>query len=146
MALEKTVATYLNEDHLREPSCNNGIININPDNLVELLKVIVSLPELRLRLGRNGRQAAEQYHSYEAMGEVWDRIYRHLWFGDEMALETTKFFSPSRQPRSLIEDPCDEEFWPVPVSDLIDDIRSAASRPPVTREAESNPPTSPPHS
>ena len=134
LALGKTVATYLNEDHLRDPACNNGIININPGNVDEVLKVIVSIPKLRLRLGHNGRKAAEQYHSYKATGEVWDRIYRHLWFGDEMDLQTTSHFSPSRQPRSLSEDPCDEDFWPVPVTDLIDEIRAAVAAPPILAE------------
>tara|TARA_B100001123_G_scaffold418129_1_gene521734 strand:- start:165 stop:749 length:585 start_codon:yes stop_codon:yes gene_type:complete len=78
LALGKTVATYLNENHFPDPSCNNGIINTNPDNIDEVLKAVVSIPALRNRLGRNGRKAAEQYHSYEALGEVWDRIYRHL--------------------------------------------------------------------
>ena len=132
LALGKPVLTYLNQVHLRDPSCNNGIVNTNPDNIDEVLKAVVSIPALRNRLGRNGRKAAEQYHSYEALGEVWDRIYRHLWFGNEMDLQTTRHFSPSRQPRSLSEDPCDEDFWPVPVTDLIGEIRAAVAAPPLS--------------
>ena len=130
LALGKTVATYLNEDQLKDPAFDEPIININPNNVDNVLKAVISVPALRLRLGRAGRKTAEQFLSYQATGEVWDRIYRHLWFGETMNLKTTQIFSPSRQPRSLTEDPCDEDFWPVPVTDLIDEIRAAVAAPP----------------
>ena len=132
LALGKTVATCLNQDQLLDPVFDEPIININPENVDEVLKVIVSIPALRLRLGLAGRATSEQYLSYQATGQVWDRIYRHLWFGDEMDLQTTSIFSPTRCPRGLTENPRDENFWPVPVGDIIDDIRAAVAVPPVT--------------
>jgi glycosyltransferase involved in cell wall biosynthesis len=125
LALGKPVLTYLSEEHLQNPVFNLPLVNTHSDNIEEVLKALILLPQLRKRLGLAGREAVERYQSCEAVGEVWDRIYRHLWFGVPLRLETTSIFSPERQPRSLCEDPRRSTFWPVDVRDLLDDIHMA---------------------
>jgi glycosyltransferase involved in cell wall biosynthesis len=127
LAVGKPVLTYLSEEHLRDPVFNLPIVNTNLDNIDDVLKVLIGSAQLRQRLGIAGRQAVVQYQSCEAVGEVWDRVYRHLWFGDSLDLHTTRIFGPDRLARSLCEDPREPEFWPVDVSDLMVEIQTALS-------------------
>jgi len=87
--------------------------------------VLLRVPELRRRLGEAGRLAVEQYQSPAAMAEVWSRIYAHVWWGESLDLERTRHFAPTRRARQFTEDPLLPEFWPVPVADLLPEIRSA---------------------
>jgi glycosyltransferase involved in cell wall biosynthesis len=125
LALGKPVLTYLSEEHLQNPVFNLPLVNTHPDNIEEVLKALILLPQLRKRLGLAGRESVERYQSCEAVGEVWDQIYRHLWFGEPLRLETTCIFSPQRKSRPLCEDPRQPEFWPVDVKDLLKDICAA---------------------
>jgi hypothetical protein len=43
-------------------------------------------------------------------------------------LESTRHFSPDRKARSFSEDPSDANFWPVPVDDLMPEIRRVLER------------------
>ncbi len=124
LLLGKPVLTYLDEEHLSTPAYNLPLVNTNPENLERVLQVLVALPELRARLGRAGRAAAERYQSVGALAEVWGRIYEHVWWGAPLDLQETQHFSPERKRRSFSEDPADLDFWPVPVDDLMDDIRA----------------------
>jgi len=128
LALGKPVLTYLDQEHLRDPAFNLPIVNTTLENMDRVLAVLLSVPELRHRLGKAGRAAAERYQSYEAIGEVWHRIYQHVWRGQPIQLETTHHFDPTRGRRALTEDPARAEFWPVPVDDLMDEIRAALAK------------------
>jgi len=130
LALGKVVATYLNEEQLQDPAFDVPIVNINPENIEPVLRALVSVKTLRLRLGRAGRRAVERYHSFGAVGEVWDRIYRHLWFGAPLKLSETVIFDCSRRSRSLQEDPTEVGFWPVDVGDIMPQVRDAICTPP----------------
>jgi hypothetical protein len=121
LALGKPVLTYLDEEHLRDPLFHLPIVNTTVENMDRVIAALLAVPELRRRLGAAGRAAVERYHSYEALGEVWDRLYRHVWRGEALALETTRHFS-GRVARAVTEDPSRTEFWPVDVSDLIEAI------------------------
>jgi hypothetical protein len=68
------------------------------------------------------------YQSIPALAEVWGRIYRHVWWGAPLNLETTKHFSLERKSRSFSEDPSRPDFWPVPVADLMPEILAALER------------------
>ncbi|HEX2122977.1 MAG TPA: hypothetical protein VHL59_15195, partial [Thermoanaerobaculia bacterium] len=125
LALGKPVLTYLDREHLATPALNLPIVNTTPENLAEVLAALSAVPDLRTRLGVAGRAAVERYHSPSAIGEAWARIYRHVWWGEPLALETTRHFSPERGTRALSEDPLDEEFWPVFVGDLMPRIAEA---------------------
>ena len=125
LALGKPVLAYLDEEHLGDPWFNLPIVHTTHENMRDILRILIQLPELRLRLGRAGRTAVEQYQSVPALAGVWSRIYRHVWTGAPLSLEQTAHFSPERRSRSLTEDPADPDFWPVDVSDLIETIRRA---------------------
>jgi glycosyltransferase involved in cell wall biosynthesis len=128
LALGKPVLTYLDQEHLGDPVFNLPLVNTNADNLDEVLAILLQVSPLRERLGQAGRVAVERYQSVPALAEVWDRIYRHVWWGDALELETTRHFSPERGSRSFTEDPSCPDFWPVPVLDLITDIHTALAR------------------
>ena len=128
LALGKPVLTYLDQEHLGDPVFNLPLVNTNADNMDQVLAALLLVPELRERLGRAGRESVEKYQSIPALAEVWDRIYRHVWWGEPLNLETTAHFSPERKPRSFTEDPSRADFWPVPVEDLLPDIHVALGR------------------
>ena len=125
LALGKPVLTYLDQEHLGDPAFNLPLVNTNPENLEQVLAVLIRVPELRERLGQAGRASIERYQSFEALGAVWRQIYNHVWWKSALELEKTEHFSPSRTSRALTEDPADLAFWPVPVEDLLPAIRDA---------------------
>ena len=122
LALGKPVLTYLDHDHLSNPLFNLPIVNTNKFNLTRVLGVLLQIPELRSRLGTEGRAAVVKYQSLEVIGELNKVIYDHLWWNKPLALENTAHFDPRRIARSFTEDPKIEEFWPVPVGDLMQNI------------------------
>jgi len=128
MALGKPVMAYIDHQHLGDPIFNHPVVNTNPENLTQVLAVLVQVPALGERLGRAGRLSVEMYQSIPALAEVWGRIYRHVWWGAPLNLETTKHFSLERKSRSFSEDPSRPDFWPVPVADLMPEILAALER------------------
>lgn len=125
LALGKPVLTYLDEEHLGDPVFNLPIVNTNHENLEQVLAILLQVPSLRERLGMAGRRSVERYQSIPALAEIWDRIYRHVWWDEDLDLSATQHFSPERKARSFTEDPACLEFWPVAVGDLMPQIRSA---------------------
>jgi len=47
---------------------------------------LVENPQLRRELGVAGRKYVLKYHSYEAVGRMWDSIYRKVWYGEDIDL------------------------------------------------------------
>lgn len=125
MASGKPVLAYLDQEELADPAFNLPFVNANRENLERVLAVLLSLPSLRERLGRVGREAVEQYQSIEPLAEVWDRMLRHVWWRTPLDLHTTRYFGSQRKARSFSEDPGVMEFWPVDVGDLMSEIRAA---------------------
>ena len=125
LSLGKPVLAYLDHNYLSNPVFNLPIINSNESNLTAVLGVLLQVPELRMRLGEEGRAAVVKYHSLAAIGELYKVIYDHLWWGAPLAVEKTAHFDPRRKARSFTEDPGDEEFWPVAVDDLREEILAA---------------------
>lgn len=128
LALGKPVLTYLDQEHLGDPVFNLPVVNTNPENMTRVLAVLLQVPVLRERLSRIGRASVETYQSIPALAEVWDRIYRHVWWGASLDLQTTTHFSPERKPRAYTEDPSRADFWPVPVDDLMLEIHEALAK------------------
>ncbi len=128
MALGKPVLAYLDQEHLGDPAFNHPVVNSNPENLERVLAVLLEIPALRERIGQASRESVEKYQSVEALSHVWDRIYRHVWWGEEMGLERTAHFDSRRGTRAFTEDPAAPEFWPVPVADLHDQILDILGR------------------
>lgn len=128
MAVGRPVLTYLDQETLGDPLFDYPLVNTNPENVERVLAALVSVPELRVRLGQAGRASVERYLSPAALAEVWDRICRHVWWKEPLRLEETTHFSAERKPRAFTEDPADTEFWPVEVADLMPQIRAAIGR------------------
>lgn len=125
LALGKPVLTYLDHDHLSSPILNLPVVNTNKLNLTRVLGILLQVPELRSRLGSEGRVAVVKYQSLEAIGELHKAIYDHLWWNKPLALENTAHFDSRRTARSFTEDPGSEDFWPVAVGDLMQNILNA---------------------
>jgi hypothetical protein len=119
LSLGKPVLVYLDEEDLATTARTLPLVNATPENLARVLAVMLAVPELRTRLGEAGRAAVIQSHSPEAVGEVWARIYRHVWWNEPLRIEE------EGSPRALTEDPVDEAFWPVDVAELMPRIRAA---------------------
>jgi len=128
MALGKPVLAYLDQESLGDPVFNVPIVNATAENLAAVLAAMIGVPELRTRIAAASRDSVERYHSVAALGEVWSRLYRHVWAGESLDFSGTAHFSPERTARSFTEDPLDEDFWPVPVRDLAPRIEAAIRR------------------
>jgi hypothetical protein len=89
---------------------------------------VVQVPALRQRLGAEARRQVVAYQSQEAIAEVWKQLYEHVWWRKPLHLESTRHFSPDRKARSFSENPSDADFWPVPVDDLMPEIRRVLER------------------
>lgn len=128
MAIGRPVLTYLDQDMLGDPVFNYPLVNAHIGNVEDVLAALVQVPELRVRLGRAGRESAQRYLSPAALADVWRVIIGHLWWGQPLELESTGHFSRARKPRAFSEDPADGSFWPVDVSDLMGEIREAVGK------------------
>jgi glycosyltransferase involved in cell wall biosynthesis len=128
MALGKPVLTYLDEDHLGDPAFNHPIVNTTPDNIERVLAVLLTIPELRARIGRAARASVERYQSIQALAPVWQCVHAHIWWHQPLDIDRTNMFGTERAARVHTEDPARCEFWPVEVDDLMPRIVDALSR------------------
>jgi hypothetical protein len=85
MAMGKPVLANLDSipDELRDTEAMRvcPIVDTHPERLRDDLRALV-LDEVRRReLGRAGREFVRRYHSYEAVAEVWEAIFAHVWRG-----------------------------------------------------------------
>jgi glycosyltransferase involved in cell wall biosynthesis len=55
------------------------IVDATPETLADRLRTLVTDPELRRRLGREGREYALRVHSYAAVGERWAALFNDVW-------------------------------------------------------------------
>ena len=82
MALGKPVVTYLRDDAVERSAAGLGvrcpIVSATTENLVEKLRPLVESPELRARLGAEGRAYVEQVHDVERMTDRLLDIYAGL--------------------------------------------------------------------
>jgi hypothetical protein len=81
MALGKPVLCYLNERfapyHPEWAEC--PILSTTPETIAPTLRRLASDQHLRRELGRRGPPYVEKYHSFRAVGQQFDGIYRRLW-------------------------------------------------------------------
>ena len=55
------------------------IVDTSVATLTDKLRLLVTDPELRIRLGREGREFAVRRHSYDALGRAWAGIVDGTW-------------------------------------------------------------------
>lgn len=84
MALGKPVLAYIRPDvyELEPYLADCPIVNTSMDQIEQRLEELVRDPARRAALGHDGRAFVEAHHSYAAIGDFYDGIYRHLWSGD----------------------------------------------------------------
>lgn len=92
MSLAKPVLSNLSdESYTRVLRLYTGldecpIVNTPPDKLKENLRRLVEAPRLRRELGEAGRRYVMKFHSYDAVGRMWELVYRKIWFGEDLSL------------------------------------------------------------
>ena len=62
------------------------IVNTPFDKIKENLRMLIENPKLRRELGEAGRRYVLKFHSYEAVGRMWEAIYRKVWYGEDIDL------------------------------------------------------------
>lgn len=79
MAMGKPVVCYLNEEYKRLIPGETPIVNANPDNLVEVLRKLVSDKELREDIGRKGREYVEEFYDSIKIAQQYIDLYHKKW-------------------------------------------------------------------
>lgn len=101
MSLAKPVMSNLSDDHyylvhrLYTGLDECPIVSTSPESIKEELRRLVTDPELRAQLGAAGRAYVERFHSYDAVGRMWEAVYRHIWYGEELGFAA---WHPGRVP------------------------------------------------
>jgi hypothetical protein len=105
------------------------ILSTSPETLTDNLRLLVTRPELRRRLGEAGRAYAEKYHSYATSQYMFGSIYDRILDGKDIRL--INLFHPllSDYVRSTppIDHPLKENR--LPAGDAADGLRSLFSDP-----------------
>lgn len=78
MAFEKPVLCFIRED-LKKFVPSLPILNTSPQNLILDLKKIIEDEELRKKLGKEGREFVEKFHSKEKVAEKLIKIYKSVY-------------------------------------------------------------------
>lgn len=92
MALGKVVMSNLADDYYYQihrlytglDEC--PIVSTTIEQLKEHLRLLITDPQRRRTLGEAGRHYVLKYHSYEAVGKMWELVYRKIWFGEGLDL------------------------------------------------------------
>ena len=82
MALGKAVICFLSEQLATyHPEWTVApIANASPDDLVPVLRRLVSDDDYRSELARRGPEYVREFHSLERLSSQFDELYRRLWF------------------------------------------------------------------
>ena len=84
MAMAKPVLNYWRPDLLELYSRESyaakcPVVDAPPGGIADALRRLAADPELRRRLGEEGRRYVERHHSYEAIGELFEQIVERAW-------------------------------------------------------------------
>lgn len=77
MAMGKPVLSYIRED-LEKYYPTLPILNTNPDNIYDNLKLLIENPELRRELGEKGRKYVEEVHDSRKIAKQMIELYESL--------------------------------------------------------------------
>lgn len=92
MSLAKPVLSDLSDKqytelHVRYTGLDEcPIVNTPFDKIKDNLRMLIENPKLRRELGEAGRRYVLKFHSYEAVGKMWEAIYRKVWYGEDINL------------------------------------------------------------
>jgi glycosyltransferase involved in cell wall biosynthesis len=88
MSLGKPVISrlsWLSAELRDDPSVRDSpIVDAGIGDVGERLRELATDPQRRRELGERGRLHVLRYHSYDAVGLVWDAVFRHVWKGERL--------------------------------------------------------------
>ncbi|MGG4035714.1 hypothetical protein ABEV74_18645 [Paenibacillus cisolokensis] len=79
MALGKPVICYIREDLVSRYPLDLPVVSANPDNLYDMLKMLVKDKEMREVRARLGRAYVERHHSASVVIQSLVKIYEGVW-------------------------------------------------------------------
>lgn len=62
------------------------LVSASPENITDVLRVLVKNPDLRRELGKAGRAYVEKYHGFDSSQYLFERVIRYLQEGDRNLL------------------------------------------------------------
>lgn len=62
------------------------LVSASPENITDVLRVLVKNPDLRFELGKAGRAYVEKYHGFDSSQYLFERVIRYLQEGDRKLL------------------------------------------------------------
>lgn len=62
------------------------LVSASPENITDVLRVLVKNPDLRRELGEAGRAYVEKYHGFDSSQYLFERVIRYLQEGDRNLL------------------------------------------------------------
>jgi glycosyltransferase involved in cell wall biosynthesis len=71
------------------------IVDASVEDIADRLRELVTDPERRVELGARGREYVLRHHSYEAVGRVWDAVFRHVWNGEHLPARASDLLAPA---------------------------------------------------
>ncbi len=92
MSLGKPVISNLSDDHYYQVHrLHTGldecpIVSTSISQIKDHLRMLITNPTLRRQIGEAGRRYVAKFHSYEAVGTMWELIYRKIWFTENIEL------------------------------------------------------------
>ena len=78
MALGKPVIAYIRPDLLQQFPSDLPIVQANPDNIAEVLRMLLLSPDLRNTIGQEGRKYVCKYHADNVVVQKLLSIYNNL--------------------------------------------------------------------
>ena len=84
------------------------IVSTSATGLKDALRMLVTDPHLRTKLGAAGRRYVLKYHSYDAVGRMWELVYGCVWAGQPLGIST---WHPGRDARELDSSPGRTNVW-----------------------------------
>ena len=78
MALGKPVLCYIRKKEYLPDWADCPIVNTPPEKIYENLLMLIKNRELRIEIGKKGRQYVEKVFSLQSVGERLDKIYKDI--------------------------------------------------------------------
>ena len=78
MAMGKPVLCYIRDDLFSKYPPGLPLLSTNPDNIYDNLKLLIENPELRVELGKKGREYVERVHDSKKIARQLIELYKSL--------------------------------------------------------------------
>lgn len=78
MLAGKPVVCYIRKDLVKKYPEDLPVISANPDDIYDVLKVLVSHKDRLAKLGEKGQKFVNEFHNPQKIAEKWEKIYKAL--------------------------------------------------------------------